>query len=61
MSDAMTQTGLSHTVEWKDGLKVVRVMTFDKQIVLWVKWAGKTREVRLGPRVSEIRRLEFEP
>lgn len=50
---------MDHTVEWLDGLKVTRVMVHEreKQIVLWVTWQGVKREIRLGKRVGEMRRI----
>lgn len=48
----------AHTVEWGDGLKVIRVLVARKQVVLWVWWQGVRREVRLGKQVSEIRRCD---
>lgn len=47
----------THTVYWDDGLKVTRVFKWKNQITLCITWQGVKREVRLGKRVSEIRRV----
>ena len=40
----------THTVEWTDGLKVVRITEVGKQIVLEITWRGKARQFCIGPR-----------
>lgn len=48
---------LGHTVDWPDGLRVIRVMIHKRQIVLFIDWQGRRHELRLGPRVHTLRRL----
>lgn len=43
-----------HTAQWKDGLKVTRVMTHRKQIVLYLHWQGRHTTLRLGPRTIVV-------
>lgn len=50
-----------HTAEWRDGLRVTRMIVEGRNIWLEIVWQGKPVELRIGPRTLKAARVQREP